>query len=97
MISQNYSIPHAMLIIIQQVDVAQMHSLELKVVPIAKADEMSSPANYRLISILPIVSKVLECHISNIIMTTWRKWPPSQQTCGFHARILYLSSAFNYQ
>ena len=64
----DYSIPHAMLIIIQQVDVAQMHWLELKIVPIAKADEMSSPANYRPISILPIVSKVLERHISNIIM-----------------------------
>ena len=58
MISQNYSIPHvhAILIIIQQVDVAQMHWLELKIVPIAKADEMSSPANYRPISILTIVS-----------------------------------------
>ena len=51
-----------MLIIIQQVDVAQMHWLELKIIPIAKADKMSSPANYRPISILPIVSKVLECH-----------------------------------
>ena len=39
----------------------------LKIIPIPKADEMSSPANYRSISILPIVSKVLTS-ISNIIM-----------------------------
>ena len=38
------------------------------IVPIPKADEMSSPANYRPISILPIISKVLEHHISSIIM-----------------------------
>ena len=39
-----------------------------RIVPIPKADEMSSPMNYRPISILPIVSKVLERHISSIIM-----------------------------
>ena len=39
-----------------------------RIVPIPKADDMSSPTNFRPISILPIVSKVLERHISNIIM-----------------------------
>ena len=39
-----------------------------RIVPIPKADDMSSPVNYRPISILPIVSKVLERHISSIIM-----------------------------
>ena len=39
-----------------------------RIVPIPKANKMSYPANYRPISILPIVSKVLERHISNIIM-----------------------------
>ena len=39
-----------------------------RIVPIPKASEMSSPANYRPISILPIVSKILERHISSIIM-----------------------------
>ena len=39
-----------------------------RIVPIPKANDMSSPSNYRPISILPIVSKVLERHISSIIM-----------------------------
>ena len=39
-----------------------------RIVPIPKADNRSSPANYRPISILPIISKVLESHISSLIM-----------------------------
>ena len=39
-----------------------------RIVPILKADEMTSPANYRPISTLPIVCKVMERHIACIIM-----------------------------
>ena len=40
----------------------------VRIVPIPKVDNRSSPANYRPISILPIISKVLEGHISSLIM-----------------------------
>ena len=38
------------------------------VVPIPKNSDMKNPSNYRPISLLPIVSKVLERHVYNIIM-----------------------------
>ena len=38
------------------------------VVPIPKNSEMKDPTNYQPISLLPIVSKVLECHVYNIVL-----------------------------
>ena len=38
------------------------------VVPIPKNSEMKEPTNYRPISLLPIVSKLLERHVYNVIM-----------------------------
>ena len=55
-----------------------------RIIPIRKADEMTSPANYRPISILPIVSKVLERHIACIIMDHLEEVAPiSSNQCGF--------------
>ena len=55
-----------------------------RIVPIPKADEMTSPANYRPISILPIVSKVLERHIASIIMDHLEEVAPiSSNQWGF--------------
>ena len=38
------------------------------IVPIPKNQELSNPSNYRPVSLLPIVSKVLERHIFMIVM-----------------------------
>ena len=55
-----------------------------RIVPIPKADEMSSPTNYRPISILPILSKVLEQHISGQIMSHLESVSPiSSNQWGF--------------
>ena len=35
----------------------------VRIVPVPKSTDMSSPSNYRPISILSVVSKLLECHI----------------------------------
>ena len=37
-------------------------------VPIPKGHELSSPNNYRPVSLLPIISKVLECHIYKVLL-----------------------------
>ena len=55
-----------------------------RIVPISKADNRSSPANYRPISILPIISKVLEGHISSLIMNHLESVAPiSSNQWGF--------------
>ena len=55
-----------------------------RIVPIPKADNRSSPANYRPISILPIISKVLEGHISSRIMNHLESVAPiSSNQWGF--------------
>ena len=38
------------------------------IVPIPKSQELSSPSNYRPISLLPIISKILECLIYMLVM-----------------------------
>ena len=70
-----------------------------RIVPIPKADEMSSPADYRPISILPIVSKILECHIACIIMDYLEEVAPiSSNQWGFMpGRSTTSSSAFNHK
>ena len=41
---------------------------QAKIVPIPKTTDATSPSCYRPISLIPIISKVLERHISNLIM-----------------------------
>jgi len=47
-----------------------------RVVPIPKSGDLSNPANYRPISVLPILSKVLEKHIHNVIGNLTNHWNP---------------------
>ena len=58
-----------------------------RVVPIPKPGAKSNPANYRPISLLPIVSKVLERHVSNIMKNHLTDHSPlSAQQWGFTAK-----------
>ena len=58
-----------------------------RVVPIPKIGAKSNPANYRPISLLPIVSKVLERHVSNIMKNHLTDHSPlSAQQWGFTAK-----------
>ena len=55
-----------------------------RVVPIPKKGDLSNPANYRPISILPILSKILERHIHGIISDHLKvNAPISDQQWGF--------------
>ena len=58
-----------------------------RVVPIPKGGDLSNPTNYRPISILPILSKVLEKHVHSIISDHLLLHSPiSDQQWGFTAR-----------
>ena len=55
-----------------------------RVVPIPKATEMSSPTNYRPISILSILSKIIERHIHRLLFDhLCNHYPISAQQWGF--------------
>ena len=54
------------------------------VVPIPKNSNTSSPTNYRPISLLPIVSKLLECHVYSVILSHLKThYPLSSVQWGF--------------
>ena len=55
-----------------------------RIVPIPKATEMSSPTNYRPISILSILSKIIERHIHRLLFDhLCNHYPISAQEWGF--------------
>jgi len=57
------------------------------VVPILKDGEKSMPTNYRPISLLPIVSNILECHIQcKIMLHLQGTYPISDKQWGFCAK-----------
>ena len=57
------------------------------IVPISKDGEKSVPTNYRPISLLPIVSKILERHIhSKIMLHLQGSYPISDKQWGFCAK-----------
>ena len=39
-----------------------------RIVPVPKSDALSAPSNYRPISILSVLSKLLECHVHQILL-----------------------------
>ena len=58
-----------------------------RVVPVAKPGAKNNPVNYRPISLLPIISKVLERHVSNIMKNPLIDHSPlSTQQWGFTAK-----------
>ena len=58
-----------------------------RVVPVPESGAKNNPANYRPISLLPIISKVLERHVSNIIKDHLTDHSPlSTQQWGFIAK-----------
>ena len=56
------------------------------VVPIPKAKEMNRPSNYRPISLLSILSKLLEKHMYKLILKHVESSTPlALQQCGFRS------------
>ena len=57
------------------------------VVPIPKSGDKGNPANYRPISLLPVLSKLLERHIANVLLQHLTdKQQISASQWGFHSR-----------
>ena len=55
-----------------------------RIVPIPKGGDRKKPANYRPISILPIISKLLEKHMSSLLLQHLKSSAPlSTQQWGF--------------
>ena len=53
-----------------------------QVTPIPKSSLTTDPANYRPVSLLSILSKLLEKHIQSVILEHWRYIPRSQNISG---------------
>ena len=68
-----------------------------RIVPVPKGSNKASPSGYRPISILPVIIKVLECHLINIIedhLRTFQSRQGNGDSCP-HAQ-LYLHSLMLY-
>ena len=68
-----------------------------RVVPIPKGGDLENPANYRPISILPILSKLLEKHLPNLLSHHLKIFSPlSEHQWGFTSRKSTTSALISY-